>query len=1009
VTQPQPRLPTPALDLLSELHHLLGTDRSLADLLGRAVSILVTGYGARGAAIWTIGPEGSESVLAAATGDAPPGDLGDPAGLDLPLSTPGSGPAEGLTFTVVPGHAGDTPRAVVGVWTEGVPEGDERRVLDLFAEHAALAVLDDEAEGRTRTTLQQLTVLHAFARDLQRDTEPGAVAEALLRAVHEGLGFPRAILFLRAGQQMTAFASAGVPFEDVAHLAVPLDEPGLIHDVVASREAIVVVDPKSDRRMRPGYAAVPENPNSLVVVPMVTGDEVIGALAVDDAGLQHTVTPQLIEALGIFVEQAVLSLQNSEIMTERTRVAATLEALVGATDAGFILVSTPPDSRLLFANERIEEILGIPLREQIGRPADELVTTLGKVQFRDPEGMERRYQQGQTDPGAVTRDRFELADGRIVERFSTPARDRGDEILGRVSIYRDVTDRERLIEELSGLAEVSAVFAGGGELTDLLARAQDVIARVMRVQGVAVRRYDFEKHLSRLMRPAHGMSEELQGYTEVQRFAEDDPVTRDLLAGRPFTSDRPDDEEARMLQALLDGLGLGTAAVVPLQFGGHVEGTLSVFGPLDGRRFTDRDVRLLGVLASQLSPFLRNAQLVQGQLEVAQALRDVDRAAREIVSGRTVGQIAKRAARAVHEELGLNLGRLWVADASGEMVVAASAGDTPGLAQRTFSAPVQWIVEHGERLVTDNLEEAGIDPRWAIGEGLVSFAGFPLVLGDDFVGVLTGYSRQPIRSEILDLMASIATYAAAAIGKTRAYDRERLIADSLQRGLLPRALENLPGVTVAARYFSATSGAEVGGDLYDAFTMDGRVAVFVADVSGKGIAAASTAGLVRHSLRALTTRETEGPRILQYLNRTVTEQGEGQFVTAVLGLYDPDTRRLSLTAAGHPPPILRRGRDGSVAEAAARGPALGIFEDTTFTAEVIDLEAGDMLLMYTDGILECRSETDMFGSERLLKSSAPERDSPQAMVDAIVEEAEEFCGGAFGDDVALIAVRVDAS
>ena len=1005
MTQPPPRPPSPPLELLSELHRLLGTDRSLGDLLGRIASILATGYGARGAAVWTTGPGGSESVLAAQAGDPPPEDLGDPAGLGLPLSRS----ADGRTFTAVAGHAGETPRAVLGVWTDVPPEGDDHRVLDLFAEHVALAVVDDEAVGRTRTTLQQLTVLHAFARDLQRDTEPGAVAEALLRAVHEGLGFARAILFLRAGERMAAFASAGVPFEDVAHLAVPLDEPGLLHDVVASGEAIIVVDPKSDRRMRPGYAAVPENPNSLVVVPMVAGGEVIGALAVDDAGLEHTVTPQLIEALGIFVEQAVLSLQNSEIMTERTRVAATLEALVGATDAGFILVSTPPESRLLFANERIEDILGIPLRDEIGRSADELVATLGKIRFRDPEAMERRFQQGQANPDAIVRDRFELDDGRIVERFATPALDREGQILGRVSIYRDVTDRERLIEELSGLAEVSAVFAGGGELADLLARAQEVIARVMRVRGVAVRRYDFEKHVSRLMRPAHGMSEELQGYIEVQTFAEDDPVTRDLLAGRPFTTDRPEDEEARMIHVLLDGLGLGTAAVVPLQIGGRVQGIVSVFEPLDGRRFSDRDVRLLGVLASQLAPFLTNAELVQGQLEVARALRDVDRAAREIVSGRTVGQIAKRAARAVHEELGLNLGRLWVADATGEMQVAASAGDTAGLAQRTFSAPVQWIVEHGERLVTDNLEEAGIDPRWAMGEGLVAFAGFPLVLEDDFIGVLTGYSREPIRDELLDLMASIATYSAAAIGKTRAYDRERMIADSLQRGLLPRVLQNLPGVTVAARYFSATSGAEVGGDLYDAFRMDGRVAVFVADVSGKGIAAASTAGLVRHSLRALATRETEGPRILQYLNRTVNEQGEGQFVTAILGLYDPDSRRLSLTAAGHPPPILRRGRDGSVGETAARGPALGIFADTTYTAEVIDLEPGDMLLLYTDGILECRGETDMFGSERLLKSSAPERDSPQAMVDAIVVEAEEFCGGAFGDDVALIAARVDAS
>jgi len=310
-----------------------------------------------------------------------------------------------------------------------------------------------------------------------------------------------------------------------------------------------------------------------------------------------------------------------------------------------------------------------------------------------------------------------------------------------------------------------------------------------------------------------------------------------------------------------------------------------------------------------------------------------------------------------------------------------------------------------DMLADDRLvEQRDLLPRL----GVRSVAAVPLQLRGRLTGLLVVHDPadgRPWRDHDVRLLMVLASQLAPFLENAQLHERQREIATTLQQGLIPTELPEIAGLRVAARYFSATSGAEVGGDLFDVFHLDQREALFIADVSGKGIAAASTAALVKHGLRALATRESGGHRVLAYLNRTVAEQGQGQFVTALFGLFDPATRRLALTAAGHPPPLRVR-PDGTVEEIDARGPALGIIENARYATIPVDLKPEDLLLFYTDGLVECRRGDEQYGLERLIAALARRGETADAVADALIRETSEFCGGSFDDDVALLICEV---
>jgi serine phosphatase RsbU (regulator of sigma subunit) len=185
--------------------------------------------------------------------------------------------------------------------------------------------------------------------------------------------------------------------------------------------------------------------------------------------------------------------------------------------------------------------------------------------------------------------------------------------------------------------------------------------------------------------------------------------------------------------------------------------------------------------------------------------------------------------------------------------------------------------------------------------------------------------------------------------------RHRSISRTLQEGLSPPRAPQVPGLEVAVRFRALGEASEIGGDFYDLFqTGERRWAVLIGDVSGKGVEAAATAALARHTVRATAQHNDDPEHVLPMLNQAVGRQlSPSRFCTAVYATVELGELwvRMRIASAGHPPPLLLRSHGGTE-EVGRRGPLLAGFEDARYGAEPLHLAAGDSLILYTDGVIE---------------------------------------------------------
>ncbi|MDO8588814.1 MAG: SpoIIE family protein phosphatase [Armatimonadota bacterium] len=297
-------------------------------------------------------------------------------------------------------------------------------------------------------------------------------------------------------------------------------------------------------------------------------------------------------------------------------------------------------------------------------------------------------------------------------------------------------------------------------------------------------------------------------------------------------------------------------------------------------------------------------------------------------------------------------------------------------------------------------------------ESICSGAIVPIVAGDEVIGVLAAYHRTPrqIGENDARLSTTMASLAAVGIQNARAYEREHRIAATLQRSFLPDIPAGVGDFEVAHVYRPAHKEAEVGGDFYDFFRIKADCyGVVIGDVAGKGLSAAVDAVMSKYMLRAFASEDHQPQQVLRRLNEALSHSLESSsFITLIFGILDVPARTLTFACAGHEPPLLYRS-DGQTAEfRKPAGRVAGALPEADYETDTLQLNAGDCLLFYTDGVTEARNNGEFF-RDIGLRDAVLEclREKPiQALIDGLLQRVLDFAGGEVRDDIAMLAIRL---
>ncbi len=263
-------------------------------------------------------------------------------------------------------------------------------------------------------------------------------------------------------------------------------------------------------------------------------------------------------------------------------------------------------------------------------------------------------------------------------------------------------------------------------------------------------------------------------------------------------------------------------------------------------------------------------------------------------------------------------------------------------------------------------------------------------------------TRSRLEGRNLELQRMVQSGAA----RLEVHEQELQRAREIQQSLLPKKIPQLPGIAVATAWRPARA---VGGDYFDVLRLEGnRLAICIADVSGKGVPAALLMANVQASLRA-SVRDLDSPaRVCGIVNGMLRESiAANKFVTFFCGVLDADERTFRYCNAGHPYPILIS--DGAVRTLDHGGAVLGVFPSWDYQDFSVNLKSGDRLLLFTDGITEAENtQGEEFGVERVAAfGKAHAASSAAELNQQLLAQVSDYCGAQFQDDATLVVLAVN--
>lgn len=286
-------------------------------------------------------------------------------------------------------------------------------------------------------------------------------------------------------------------------------------------------------------------------------------------------------------------------------------------------------------------------------------------------------------------------------------------------------------------------------------------------------------------------------------------------------------------------------------------------------------------------------------------------------------------------------------------------------------------------------------------KGLHTMVGAPMFRDEHLIGVLHvgRMDDRPFTDDDVQLLLVAAERVAGAVTAAQ-LSAEASAAQLLERSLLPGRFPRIPGMELAGRY--AAADRMIGGDWYDAFTLpDGRLWLVIGDVSGHGLASAVVMGRVRSSLRAYALLGGGPAHVLELTDRKIHHFDMGAMITVLCAVSAPPYETFEISAAGHPPPLLAKANGEATVVDVDTNVPLGSIPGSARTAVTVDMDLGDVLTLYTDGLVERSGESIDEGIERLRAAVAaqhPEVVCRTVMMQMVADSAHD-------DDIAVLVGR----
>ncbi len=699
------------------------------------------------------------------------------------------------------------------------------------------------------------------------------------------------------------------------------------------------------------------------------------------------------------------------------------------------VIAVDLESRVVTWSAGAQELYGWSAEEAVGQSVRELI---GLVPERADEVREA-LQAGRSWSGEF---RTVGKDGRpmLVWASNSPVRDDEGAVVGIVGVSLDIT------------SYASALTARAEQLQDARARAElladrnarlvrvsealgaaledEAIADVVVAQAVDALHVDaggvtvIDRGRLRVLASV-GYEPEVVATYESLPLEASTPLTDLLRAGEPLRTESRQELVDRYPHLPHSSLS-ESIACVPLEVEGRVLGVLAL-SSVRPAAFDDDDLVFLLTLARQSAQAMERGRLLAAEREARRRVSFLAMASARLAASldfhKTIDAVAALAVPAAGDWCSVHL-----LDEHGAPQLVTVHHRDPELQDLLHELFVRYPPDpergagigqavgeqrtvHHRAFADEVVRAIARDPwhydalrRLGLGSALV----VPLQVVGRTIGVLTLTSEEQhhYTEADVELVEDLARRMATAVDNALRYRQQRETALTLQRSLLPRALPELPGLTVAHRYRPGAAGAEVGGDWYDLVPLTrGRVGLVIGDVMGRGIAAAAVMGQLRAAVRACALVEDSPSAVLGLVDAAMSSLGQTSLTTCLYGVLDPATATLQLASAGHLPPLVVHRDGGGQYVELEPGPPLGVGAAPP-PETVVHLPEGALLLLFTDGLVEGRAQPVEEGLLALRNAVAELGELEPSGVEQLCDTLLRVMGrdGRPDDDSAMLAV-----